>query len=248
MKFVRLICMVSLVAVATSALAATGKAVSYQSGDEKIEGVLYTPSGTGPFPAIVVIHEWWGLTDWVKEQASRYADEGYVALAVDLYRGKVTNNPDMAHELARGLPDDRAARDLRAAVAFLKSQANVRKNKIGSIGWCMGGGFSLQTAIEVPDLAATVVNYGHLATEDATLKKINAPILGIFGGQDRGISVSDAREFEAAMKKLGKSAEIVVYPEAGHGFQNSTNKNAYRPDDTADAQKRIAAFFAAKLK
>src|SRR5882762_2811215 len=91
-----------------SAFAADGKSVSYKSGDETVQGMLYTPAGKGPFPAIVVIHEWWGLNDWVKEQASKLADQGYAALAIDLYRGKVADNPGMAHELMRGVPGDRA--------------------------------------------------------------------------------------------------------------------------------------------
>src|SRR6476660_4602596 len=106
-----------------TALAADGKPVSYKSGDETVQAILYTPQGNGPFPALVVIHEWWGLNDWVKDQASKLADQGYAALAIDLYRGKVATTPDLAHELMRGVPDDRAARDLHEAVAFLKSQA-----------------------------------------------------------------------------------------------------------------------------
>src|SRR5689334_25303743 len=94
----------ALVTFALSALAADGKAVSYKSGDETVQGVLYTPSGKGPFPALMVIHEWWGLNDWVKEQASKLSDQGYVALAIDLYRGKVATTPDMAHEIMRGVP------------------------------------------------------------------------------------------------------------------------------------------------
>ena len=160
---------------ATAAFAAPGKPVSYKSGDDTVQGMLYQPEGDDSFPAIVVIHEWWGLNGWVKEQASKLADQGYVTLAVDLYRGKVAENSDMAHELARGLPEDRAGRDLRAAVAFLRSQPNVKKDHVGSIGWCMGGGYSLQTALEVPDLAATVTNYGHLVTEPESLDKIHAP-------------------------------------------------------------------------
>src|SRR5882724_6166728 len=122
--------------LATSAFAATSKQVSYKSSDETVQGILYTPEGKGPFPAIVVIHEWWGLNDWVKEQAGKLADQGYVALAVDLYRGKVATTPEMAHEIMRGVPDDRAARDLRSAVAFLREQTNVKKDRVGSIGWC----------------------------------------------------------------------------------------------------------------
>ena len=129
-----------------ASVAAEGKAVSYKSGDETVNGILYTPAGKGPFPALIVIHEWWGLNDWVKQQAEKLAGQGYVALAVDLYRGKVADNPDLAHELMRGLPEDRATRDVRAAYDFLASQASVKKDRIGSIGWCMGGGYSLDTA------------------------------------------------------------------------------------------------------
>src|SRR5512138_3404962 len=114
MRRIVLLCVVVL--LAGGALAATGKQVSYPSGDETVQGMLYTPQGKGPFPALVVIQEWWGLNDWIKEQASKLADQGYVTLAVDLYRGKVASTPDEAHELSRGLPQDRALRDLRAAV------------------------------------------------------------------------------------------------------------------------------------
>ena len=95
--------------LAASALAVDSKPVSYKSGDETVQGVLYTPTGKGPFPALVVIHEWWGLNDWVKDQASKLADQGYVTLAVDLYRGKVAKTPDEAHEIMRGVPEDRAS-------------------------------------------------------------------------------------------------------------------------------------------
>src|SRR5947207_3795887 len=156
---------------AISSFAATGKSVSYKSGDETVQGILYTPSGKGPFPAVIVIHEWWGLNDWVKEQASKVVDQGYAALAVDLYRGKVATTPDMAHEIMRGVPEDRAKRDLHAAFAYLQSQSNIKKDRIGSIGWCMGGGYSLDVALQEPTLAAAVINYGHLATDADALKK-----------------------------------------------------------------------------
>lgn len=233
---------------ATTAFAVPGKPVSYKSGDETVQGILYEPEGDGQFPAIVVIHEWWGLNDWVKEQASKLADQGYVTLAVDLYRGKVATTPDMAHEIMRGVPEDRAGRDLRAAVAFLRSQSYVKKDRIASIGWCMGGGYSLQTALEVPDLAATVINYGHLVTEPESLQKIHAPILGLFGGKDQGITPEDVGKFEAALKKLGKKIDVKIYPEAGHAFENPNNKAGYRPDDAADAWKRTVEFLAVNLK
>lgn len=229
-----------------SSFAATSKTVTYKSGDDTVPGVLYMPEGKGPFPAIIVIHEWWGLNDWVKEQADRLAGEGYVALAVDLYRGKVATTPDEAHELMRGVPEDRAGRDLHAAFEFLNAQPNVKKDRIGSIGWCMGGGYSLDVALAEPALAATVINYGHLASD--SLGKINASILGIFGAQDHGIPVEDVRKFEQGLKQAGKKVEIVIYPDAGHGFQNPNNKTGYRADDTADARKHIDEFLAGTLK
>lgn len=234
--------------LAVSSFAADGKSVSYKSGDETVQALLYAPAGKGPFPAIIVIHEYWGLNDWVKDQAVKLADQGYVTLAIDLYRGKVATTPDMAHEIMRGVPEDRAKRDLHAAFEFLQSQPNVRKDRIGSIGWCMGGGYSLDVALQEPTLAADVINYGHLATDPEALKKVSAPILGLFGAQDHGITPDDAHKFEASMKQLGKKIDVKVYDDAGHGFENPNNKDGYRAEDAADAWKRTVSFFAETLK
>lgn len=233
---------------ATAALAATPKEVSYKSGDETVKGILYTPEGKGPFPGIIVIHEFWGLNDWVKDQAAKLADQGYEALAIDLYRGKVATTPDVAHEIMRGVPEDRAKRDLEAAFQYLQSQPNVKKDRIGAIGWCMGGGYALDVALDEPQLAADVINYGHLATDPEALKKINAPILGLFGAQDRGILPEDVKKFKEQMDKLGKKIDITIYPDAGHGFQNPVNGEGYKPEDTADAWKKITSFLADTLK
>ena len=217
--------------------------VSYKSGDETVSGYLALPDGAGKHPAIIVIHEWWGLNDWVKEQAQKYAAQGYVALAVDLYRGKVATNQDEAHVLMRGLPDDRGMRDLEAAFTYLSSRPDVNASKIGSIGWCMGGSWSLKLAVDQPKLAACVVNYGWLPSEPALVAKIKAPVQGNFGADDQGIPPKDVKAFEAAMKTDGKVADIKIYDGAGHAFQNPSNKQGYRPEATADASQRISAFF-----
>ena len=243
-----LVLVVLLCCAVLPAWSADGKSVSYKSGDETVTGMLYQPAGKGRFPAIVVIHEWWGLNDWVKEQASKLAEQGYVTLAVDLYRGKVAATPDEAHELSRGLPHDRANRDLLAATDYLRSLKNVDPERVGSIGWCMGGGYSLDLALEDPRLAATVINYGHLVTSVDSMKKIHASILGIFGGQDRGIPVADVRSFEQEMKQLGKSIEIVIFPDAGHAFENPNNKTGYRAEDAADAWAKTVAFLQSTLQ
>jgi carboxymethylenebutenolidase len=237
-----------LLGMTIPSFAAEGKPVTYQSGSEAVHGILYTPQGKGPFPGLIVIHEWWGLNDWVKEQASRLADQGYEALAIDLYRGKVATTPEVAHEIMRGVPEDRAARDLHAAFTYLASQTNVKKDRIGSIGWCMGGGYSLDLALNEPTLRAAVINYGHLATDPAALGKIHAAILGLFGAQDQGIPPADVKKFEQDLKQAGKTVEIVIYADAGHAFENPNNKTGYRPEDAADAWKHTVKFLADTLK
>jgi carboxymethylenebutenolidase len=237
-----------LLLLAMGAFAATVSDVSYKSGDETVKAVLYTPVGRGPFPAIIVIHEWWGLNDWVKEQASKLADQGYAALAIDLYRGQVAEKSDVAHELSRGVPQDRALRDLHAAFEFLQSQPNVKKNRIASIGWCWGGEYALDVALQEPTLAATVINYGSLVTDPESIQKIHAAILGNFGGKDKGITPEDVGKFEAALKQAGKRADIKIYPNAGHAFENPSNKGGYRAADAADAWQRTVKFLNDTLK
>jgi len=237
-----------LVGMTISSFAADGKPVSYKSGDETVNAIIYTPQGKGPFPALVVIHEWWGLNDWVKEEASKLADQGYVALAIDLYRGKVATTPEEAHEIMRGVPGDRANRDLLAATSFLRSEKNVNPAKVGDIGWCMGGGYALDLAIADPKLKAAIINYGHLASDKATLQKINAAILGIFGGQDKGIPPADVNRFEADLKSLGKPVEIKIFPDAGHAFENPNNKQGYRAADAQQAWELTTTFLAKYLK
>ena len=221
--------------------------VTFPSGDGQARGLLYLPKAPGPYPAVVVIQEWWGVNDWIKEQAANLAAHGYVALAVDLYRGKVADNPDMAHELMRGLPQDQGVRDLVAGVKYLESRKDVRRERIGAVGWCMGGGYALQLAIAAADLRAVSINYGALATDKDQLARIRATVLGNFGGQDRGIPPDAVHAFEATMKTLGKPVDAKIYPDAGHAFENPMNKTGYRPEDAADAQARTARFFEQNL-
>lgn len=231
-----------------TAFSATGSVVSYSSGNEKVQAYLAMPAGKGPFPAVVVIHEWWGLNDWVRESTKKLADQGYLALAVDLYRGKSAVDPNEAHELSRGLPGDRATRDLVAAIAYLKTRPDAKKDRIGAIGWCMGGGYALTMALNVPDLAACVINYGNLITDPTGIAKIPCPILGNFGEADRGIPTASVREFEKACKVAGKSVDIKLYAGAGHAFINEQNTAGYRPDAAQDAWTRTFAFFEKTLK
>ena len=216
--------------------------VQFPNGTGTVSGFLATPEKPGRYPALVVIHEWWGLTDWVKEQTQKLAAQGYIALAPDLYRGQVTSDPEVAHELMRGLPADRAVSDLKAAFAYLAARKDVDRVHIGSIGWCMGGGFSLQLAIHEPHLAACVVNYGALPTDPNDIQQIYAPVLGSFGADDRGITPADVSDFEKTMRGMNRRAFVKVYDGAGHGFENSTNTAAFRPEAAADAWARTIDF------
>lgn len=226
----------------------TSSVVSYLSGKDTVRAVCYVPEGKGPFPALVVIHEWWGLNDWVKEQAKGLAAQGFVSLAIDLYRGRSTADAGEAHELMRGMPEDRANRDVAAAAKYLKTRNDVNPAKVGSIGWCMGGGYSLATALDVPDLAACVICYGRLATDSAAIAKIPCPILGIFGEDDKGITPTDVHSFEKACKDAGKKIDVHIYKGAGHAFMNPNNKDGYRKQAASDAQQRIRTFFRTMLK
>jgi carboxymethylenebutenolidase len=234
-------------ALVLHAASARTETVSYKSGGETVSGFLATPGTPGKHPAVVVIHEWWGLNDWVKEQTQKFADQGYVALAVDLYRGKTATSPDEAHELMRGVPDDRGMRDLEAAFAYLASRPDVNAAKIGSVGWCMGGGWSIKFAVNEPKLAACIVNYGPLPTDAANIARIKAPVLGNFGANDRGIPPDSVRAFETAMKADGKATDIKIYDGAGHAFENPNNTAGYRPEAAKDAWERMVAFFRAHL-
>jgi carboxymethylenebutenolidase len=221
--------------------------VAIPSDSEQVVAYLARPKGQGPFPALVVIHEWWGLNPQIRGMADQLAKQGYLSLAVDLYRGKQTDNPEQAHELMRGLPEDRALRDLAAAVAYLKTSPEVKPDRIGSIGWCMGGGYSIKLAVAEPTLAACALYYGPLPTEPESLAAIQAPVIGFFGDKDEGIPEASVLDFDTAMQKLGKPVEVHVYRNAAHAFANPKNKN-FQHLAAEDAWKKLMAFFGKHLK
>jgi carboxymethylenebutenolidase len=223
------------------AAATAGQSVSLPNGGS---GWLQAPAGPGKHPALLVIQEWWGLNDWIKEDVARFAARGDVALAVDLYRGKVAKDPGEAHELSRGLPEDRAMDDMKAAFNWLAARPDVDPQRIGIIGWCMGGGYALGFAVAEPRLRAAVVNYGKLVTAPEKIDAIHAALLGNFAGQDRGIAPDDVRAFADKLKAAHKDADVKVYDGAKHAFMNPYNKDAYDDAASKDAWVRIDAFIA----
>jgi carboxymethylenebutenolidase len=196
-------------------------------------------------PAIIMIHEWWGLNEHIKNQADILAKEGYVVLAVDLYRGEVAADSNRAMELASSVRNnpDSAIDNLQSAVNYIKSLEMVNGSRIASLGWCFGGDWSLQLALNSTEnpLAATVLYYGRVVVDTASLSSIGWPILGIFGDQDQAIPVESVKQFASALNASGITNEIYLYDGVGHAFANPSGDN-YAPKETADAWQKTMAF------
>lgn len=197
-------------------------------------------------PGIIVIHEWWGLNDNIRMMTDKLAGEGYTALAVDLYKGKVTESSDSAGTYAQSVDDEEAIDNLTQAYNYLNEEQNA--TAIGTIGWCFGGSWSLQTALAHPEkIDATVIYYGRLETDAEQLAKLEMPILGIFGAEDEGIPPKQVKEFESALNKVEVSNSIHIYDGAGHAFANPSGTR-YVEDAAKDAWQKTTAFFEKHLK
>lgn len=218
-------------------------------GGQPVKGYLAQPKNAkSPLPALIVIHEWWGLNDNIRAMARRLAGEGYAALAVDLYGGQSAADPDAATKLMQGVLQNPGAanQNLQAAFDFLKTHE--KASKVGTIGWCFGGGWSLATALLLPDkVSATVMYYGRVVTDAKLLAPLQMPILGLFGGADPSITEADVKAFEAALQTAGKKATIKIYPGARHAFANASGKS-YDPVAAADAWKLATEFLAQNLQ
>ncbi len=224
--------------------AVTGKTVSYGTvGGVPVEGWLVRPKqARGRLPGLIVIHEWWGLNDNVRDEAGRLAAEGYVVLAVDLYGGKLATQPPAAMKLSQELTANPgpAEENLRAAYRYLDKVE--KAPRIGTIGWCLGGRWSLRAALLFPDqIDATVIYYGSVKVTDAELATLRMPILGLFGSKDRVVPLPTVTAFEAALQRLGKKADIRVYEGADHAFANPSG-TAYDAPAAEDAWRRTTAF------
>lgn len=213
-----------------------------------IMGYLARPASGEPTAGILVIHEWWGLNDNIRSMARQLAGEGYVALAVDLYEGEVAETRDDAGRLARGSRDNpgRGQQNMQQAWQFLKEAQGVEK--VGVIGWCFGGGWSLQTALMLGDgIDAAVIYYGRVITDRDALEPLTSPLLGIFGALDGGIPVATVREFQSTLDGLGKPASIHVYEDADHAFANPSGTR-YNEKAATDAWAKTLTFFGQTLR
>lgn len=210
-----------------------------QREDQELTGYLARPEGDEPAPAVIVLQEWWGLNEHIKEVTRRFADAGFVALAPDLYHGVVTSEPDEARKQVMELDMVAAVEEIRAAVDYLLAQDFVSGEKVGLVGFCMGGMLTLQTAIAEEKLSVAVPFYGRpLTAAEAPLAK--CPILGLYGADDGGIPVDSVRAMGDALTAAGIENEMIVYDGAPHAFFNDT-RPSYRPDAAADAWTRVLA-------
>jgi len=224
------------------------RSVEYATvGGKPVSGALATPKGWKKGgPAVILVHEWWGLNDNIRDFARQFASHGYAALAVDLYGGKVATDPAGAQGLMKEVMGNRAAAEdnLKQGYAFLHDKEGA--GKVGVVGWCFGGGWSLQTGLLVP-VDAVVMYYGFPETDKAKLARLHGPLLGLFGAEDQSIKPEMVRQLETSLKELGKDVDVHIFPGAGHAFANASGGN-YVKAAADEAWKLTLDFFAKHLK
>lgn len=208
------------------------------------DGYFAGPETGEPYPGVVMVHEWWGLNNNVKDVTRELAEEGYMVLAVDLYGGKVAATREEAQALRGALDAEEAVANMRAAAQYLKAHGVA---KVASLGWCFGGGKSLELALSGERLDATVIYYGQLVSDAKKLQAIEWPVLGIFGDKDQLIPVASVEAFKETLTQVGVANEIYIYPGVGHAFANPSGAT-YAPNETKDAWEKTLAFLKKTLK
>jgi carboxymethylenebutenolidase len=227
----------------------TREVAYFSRAGEPITGYLAHPKGeTEDLPAILVVHEWWGLNDNIRAMTRRLAGEGYVALAVDLYNGEVAEEPDKARKIMSKVMQNKegALTNLSAARRWLEDEHS--PSKLGIIGWCFGGGWALRGALNMKDnVDAVVMYYGEVITDESMLADLSAPLMGIFGADDKAVSPENVREFQAKLDELDKPADINIYDGVGHAFANPSGDN-YDKAAADKAWQQTLRFFKEHLR
>jgi len=215
-----------------------GEMVEFTSNGGTCPGYLATPEG-GTGPGVLVIQEWWGLVPHIKDVAERFAREGFVALAPDLYYGKAAEEPDDARKLAMEMDRPRAVRDLEGAATYLRS---LGCEKVGAVGYCMGGALVWELATRPGVIDAGAPYYGRPVAMER-IDEVNVPIEGFYGEKDHGIPHEGVRQVADALKQRGKDVDVHIYEGADHAFFNDSHPGAYHRDASEDAWRRTLAFF-----
>ncbi len=220
----------------------TGQDVTFASNGGRASGYLSRPpSGQGP--GVLVIQEWWGVNSHIRAVADRFAAEGFVALAPDLYHGVTTREPDKAGKLLMALDIDRAARDLAGAARYLAA-SGVTGAALGAIGFCMGGQLAVYAATVAPEQIGAVVDcYGVHPHVNPDLTRLRAPVLGLFAEKDGFVTPAVARDLERRLREAGREVEIHIYPGVDHAFFNDERPEVYDAAAAQDLWNRTLAFF-----
>ena len=218
-----------------------GEMVQFPFAGGTTGGYLSEPE-KGAGPGVVVIQEWWGLVDHIKDVCDRFASDGFVALAPDLYHGKSTKSPDEAGKLMMAMRIDEAERDLSAAVDYLSTLDSTTSEKVGVVGFCMGGALALYTATKNSKVGASVVFYGGHPKVKPDLPNLHAPVLGLYAEKDGFVTPELVRDLERQVKALGKQIEVKIYKGTDHAFFNDTRPEVYNAEAAADAWQRTVEF------
>jgi len=215
--------------------------IRFPTEDGEAMGFLAWSEDIAALPGLIVLQEFWGLNDHIKDVTQRLATEGFAALAPDMYDGKVTTDATEARQWLMAMDQAAALRKLHGAVEYLKSTANVNREKIGVIGFCMGGFLALNLACHNRDIRVATPFYGRIPP-DTVLENLTAPVLYFFGEQDHHLPAADVDRLEQFIKRTGRSGGVVRYPQADHAFFNDTREEAYREADAKDAWEKALAF------
>ena len=221
--------------------------ISFATNGDSAGGFLARPDGEGPHPAVIVIQEWWGLNDNIKDIAQRFAAEGFAALAPDLYHGKVVNEPDAAGKAMMAMDMNRASKELTKAADYLAVQPYTAGRGIGATGFCMGGGLALTLACDSPQIKAVAPFYGVNPSPIDKVANIQGPVFAVYAEHDAWAGPAVREELARALTRHGKQHEIKVYPGTEHAFFNDTRREVYREAAAKDAWERVLALFRANL-
>jgi carboxymethylenebutenolidase len=221
--------------------------VTFKANGHSTEGYLAKPA-SGKGPGVIVLQEWWGLVPHIEDIANRFAAEGFVALAPDLYHGEKATGPDQAGKLMMALDIERAEKDLAGAIDDLKAQPGVTSSTVGTVGFCMGGALSLFAASKNPEVGACVVFYGGHPNVKPDLPSLKAPVLGLWAGKDGFVTPAVVGELDRQLTALGKPHDFHTYPDAQHAFFNDTRPEVHDPAASQDAWKRTIEFFRRELR
>ncbi len=222
-----------------------GEMVEFQGNGEAGSGYLAT-AASGSGPGVIVLQEWWGLVDHIKEVADRFAGEGFVALALDMYHGETADSPDDAKRLMMSLNIDRAEKDLRGSIEYLLSLDQTQGGQVGTVGFCMGGQLSLYAACANSQVGACVNYYGIHPDVQPDIGNLEAPVLGFFGEDDAKVSPEVVRGLEERLNQAGKQVEVHIYPGADHGFFND-GRPMYKEKEAKESWDRMIQFYRANL-